>query len=329
MSKTLIQGDRLKDIRKQCRMSQQQLADKSTVSLKTIKTLERQRDGVRPLRRERAEKLCMALGLCPIEKGLKILSGEASLQWKAPASPDAEVQLNYALIKRRYGVSEEWLHRHAPLLFAVVAHEYLKDREEQIEAFRAAYRNVLTTSAYFGMTALDCAIGLAEAIESSSVWDESRSPPDEVMRPMVQSAVEPTLLWYLQRKYRSDSGRGSLTGPRDFEKDDEGCSVPDGVDFLALLGFDAFTYQAGSIASIAALEDIVGGPLFPETGASPTDAWSAARALLTGIVRVEDIPEDLLGADKLEQRQAWLISKADAYEEADKSNSVKNHNLAE
>jgi transcriptional regulator with XRE-family HTH domain len=319
MPNTQIKGDRLKDIRKQCGMSQQQLADKSTVSLKTIKTLERQRDGVRALRSERAEKLCTALGLSPIEKGLKILSGEASPEWKAPASPDAEVQLNYALIKRRYGVSEEWLHRHAPLLFAVVAHEYLKDREEQNEAFIAAYDNILTTAAYYGDTAYQCAMQMAEAIGPEPVSD---IPPEEVMSPLLESDKEPKLFWYLYRKYRIYGGPDRMMTSLDLLEEFTG--VPHDVDFVVMRGFEMFYYGCSSISSIAALEDLVGGPLFKVMEEASPDASRAAGALLTGIVRVEDIPEDLLGSDKLEQRQAWLISKA----EADESNSV-NFNLAE
>lgn len=133
-------AERLKQSRAARGLTQEQLALKARVSARTISRLERA-EIARP-RRVTIERLAQALGIEP-----NVLTGEmpmpADIRKKSRQAEQSPYQLNvrvqpavrtaFELVARRYRVSTTKIAQLAPLLFALVAEESLRDRRENLK----------------------------------------------------------------------------------------------------------------------------------------------------------------------------------------------------
>ena len=320
MPKIPIQGKALKHIREKLRMSQVELESKSTVSAKTIRKVEMTGEGLYELRSERAEKLARALRL-PMETAFETLSGEKPYERVSAASPDAEVRLNYELVWRRYGVDKAWLQRYAPIMFAALAGQYIKHREEQRSRIRGEFANILDEVACLGNDARSNAFALIRDIGEAA----SSDPFASVMAPMGISVGEPdengledydeqpALLSYIARQ-GLNVGYSSIPG---YETSGGKASA----DFGLFFGQSDSVLGATYLASLSALEEIVGDSLSEVDDDGCWD-WElideetqrAVKALTLGVVSVSDIPDEYHGYEHVADRRAWLAEKYSAYE---------------
>jgi hypothetical protein len=117
----------------------------------------------------------------------------------------------------------------------------------------------------------------------------------------VAGAQMPAILWYirtLSADLYSQAQMGGDEHPRSWN-----------ADFRVNLNFGPHPIGLETIASASTLEELVGGDFGDGDFHGPADeaAHAALCALSTGIVRIQDIPETLLGPEKAAERQAWLL----------------------
>lgn len=323
MPTTPVQGSRLREIRNNRNTTQEELAEQSKVSVKTIKNIERTGSGTYSLRRDLAEKLADALKLGPSEKALGILEGaEPFAPHPQPASDEVEYEINCELMRMRYGVDKEWLQHYSPLMFAVLAEQFLEHQREKLTETKEALTSMFDISASIAPDAFkklfELRLGIRNGLDGL---------PDiqlaDVMRPVTAPVLEesfgdcdwveyvdgkemPAILWYI-RTLTADLWGQSWEGPT---------SRTWSADFRVDISRGPFSIGLSTIASASTLKEIVGcdfeGSYDNDGAISDLDAFDALSALSSGIVRIQDIPETLCGPEKAQERKKWL---GDAYGE--------------
>jgi transcriptional regulator with XRE-family HTH domain len=135
MSKITIRSDILKKLREDLNLSQAKLAEKAHLSQKTISNLERGYEN-------RVEHSANNHTTSQLEKILRteksILSGEQPIPEKpknkeTSISLSPKVQLNYDLVSKYYGITEQDILDVAPLLFFIAAERSLDKQLEDLK----------------------------------------------------------------------------------------------------------------------------------------------------------------------------------------------------
>ncbi len=322
-----VNGKIVKRLRKEAKMTQEQLSDKADISVSTLKKIEATPESeFYDLRSETAKKLSRALDV-PI----KALSDE-----KAYRIGSSTNDLNYELIALRYGVTQEWLHEYAPLMFAVLAEEattHLKsiaqkidshlddllkisglvgeDFQESIFAARNS-RTIASSKAIKGILAdnqakiamLDVPHPLLDNFDPDDSLDLSKFSPDYQALPAVlQFLIHKGRHWDTDREWMTLSALGVTNADADFGQitvSSNPYDMPDG-------------YCPPLIASISALEQLIAG----KSGLNWNDLSDAGNpsrllwAFLNGEVKVADIPPELMSDDpeSFARRSEWLKEK--------------------
>ena len=319
MPTTPVQGSRLREIRNNRNATQEELAEQSKVSMKTIKNIERTGSGTYSLRRDLAEKLADALKLGPSEKALGILEGaEPFTPRPQPASDEVEYEINCELMRMRYGVDKEWLQHYSPLMFAVLAEQFLEHQREKLAEMENALLSILDTSVsisaddFKNLFDLQLRVSMEKRVELADVMRPVSTPRLDLLEFIskgsnhpVAGAQMPAILWYI-RTLTADLYSHTQMGSEDVSQFWTS-------DFRVRLNLGPDPIGLETIASASTLEELVGGD-FGDGYLGPADeaAHDALCALSTGIVRIQDIPETLRGPEKSQERKKWL---GDAYGE--------------
>ena len=284
-----IDPKRLKQLRKEKRLTRSDLARKSNISERTIARLESEA-GPPAKRRERTvNELAKAL---EVEPG--VLTGELPLPDAAvrthavkgrrrPVSAQLQpnASLAYALIKKRYGLGLTTLVNAAPLMFVLLAEgSFVWRREKAKEAEEAAD---LLKSLGLGNRKVWQAAGRAEAAAASEEYSVNRRDlfaEELVDQDEWDEFYEPDL-----HNPFADYLRALAAKIDDPEIVDIGDDIEDRG---SLKNFPNFTVCDGDV------NDFTGGD----------DRLNLA--LRMGWLRADSIPEDLLAEGALKERQDWL-----------------------
>ena len=291
-----IHPDRLRELRKSQRLSRKELATKSGVSVRQIARIEGQ-EGPVAVRSKTMQALTRALRTQPT----KLADGEPTPRSQAALSHTElrvpmshEARLNYDLVSRRYGIRASQIAALAPLMFTLVAEGSLKRRREavaEVDRVLASLGELRKEHSQLYFTALVTDI-------NEGLGNEERS------------IAKADLLGDLVRNPESDFGYVSefaedVTPFADFlQKLAEELAQPDVVSF----NDDRYGYI-----------DLVHGLETVETGQFSLceqdiryfagDSKYARWALLSGDVRLSQVPEELMSEETREQRIKWLESQ--------------------
>ena len=276
----------IRTLRKKNKLTQGQLAEKLSVSKRQVAEWEREREGAPPvaIREDNAQKLSRLLratmeqlaGVEPLLTG----PNEESPKQQFTVRLTQQSRLNYDLAERRYGVSRDRLIEAAPMLFALLARQSLEWREEQLERHRKAIELLQEADqAFVPSEVAESYLELTthaldqeeEDLRNGNVFTSSRPDLDEQLHYGNRFAD------YLIAVARTIDITFDLSGP--------------------ISGFPEY------LVSPHTLREICGGPEAPQKG-------RAAYALASGLVKLSDIPADLLGDDASPQRSDWIAGRA-------------------
>lgn len=136
-----INPDRLRELRKRKKLSRQELADKSKLSLRHLARLESDSASSGAARERTTNQLAEALhvepgvllGESPMPEPTAPSRAETGERIQVSAQLSPENHLAYAQIKRRYGVNPTTLFNAAPLMFVLLAEGSFQWRREKLE----------------------------------------------------------------------------------------------------------------------------------------------------------------------------------------------------
>ncbi|MFP5511408.1 MAG: helix-turn-helix domain-containing protein [Alphaproteobacteria bacterium] len=273
-----IHSETLRRLRKRAGLSQQDLADRSGVSKRTIARLE-QGVGEGGNRNHTVNCLARALKVStdvlsvPLA-GDEIDSVSVNMQ-RVMTFVSPHTLLDFDMVKERYGVGIDALVAAAPWMFALMAEMSLADRRERLARAREAMaRMQATASVHLGL-ATDLPVGLAERFEREA----------------------------------ASVNAGDVFGILLPEPD--GWPEVEDMPFTSVLAEKA-RGLASSLVDPAEMDTEIGDPLpIWSIHTAWLEAWVggdrvAKYALLSGLARVADIPEDLRSAEEMTERVAFL-----------------------
>ena len=263
--------------------TQQDLSRASGLSLRQIVTLESdlgEGETGRPVRSSTLEKLCDALGLREAE--LTARKDEA----RSPTSGRRNVgsipvygYLSYDLLQHRYGVSMKDLVAVAPMLFMLAAKTSLAWRREAVETSRTHLEELKAASGYTLSNEIKAALSQAEQeLEAEALAIER----GELFTP-------------------SSDEMGEGLSSRFLDWVDAMAEEPDDLELVMLRKAD------GGPLTLYVHHNVCRGTLF-EIAGRPGEAGAEAAiyALVSGKVRIPDIPTELMTSEKRKDRIAWL-----------------------
>lgn len=292
--------DRLKELRRRSGKSQEWVSRRARINKRHLQRIEGCKEDAISVRLGTVQALAKALNIDP-----QVLTGERDLPFDTSggARPedarevrqttirlDPQSTLNYDLIERRYGLNLQEVVNIAPLLFVIHAEQSLRRRKQLNKERLQSMEQVMQLSEVFPK--LKALIGypdfderfedsdeylsehssiLANDIFGQRVWDEC--PDDGSPNPFV-AHLDAVL---------AEMDTPSLANISRFE------GIP----------FDAVMYFPGNRVPE---HEICRSDLLEITGSDP----DAIMTLKFGAVRIRDIPEELLGPDKLVERVTWL-----------------------
>lgn len=298
-------------------MTQEKLSELADISVSTLKKIEATPESKFYLSRpESARKLARALRV-----HIKNLSDE-----NASRIGSSTNELNYELIELRYGVTREWLHEYAPLMFAVLADQattHLKSIAEKIDSY---LDDLLKVSGLVGdsfQKSIFAArnsrtIASALAVDEILADGESRIVMKDIPHALPNTGEGelsnslfsddyqpiPAILQFLIHKGRHWDPKSearhqvpaSLINP---SKDFGQISLVDGE------------FEPQLIASVSALEKLIGGSSMLLDGWDSDEHEMAVSALTEGFVRIADIPPNLMSTEPhiTAQRRTWLVEQ--------------------
>ena len=286
-----IDPNRLEELRKRKRLSRAQLADKSGISRRQIARLESGASAGSTARDRTVNKLANAFGVEP-----DVLTGEMPMPAASARPPPGDrrsrqvsawvqpkVGLAYALIKRRYGASLTTLVNAAPLMFVLLAEgsfiwrrEKLKEVEEATERLDySGSRHLVST--YAGAGRADRGADVERhSIESRDLFGE------EVLKYLLEDGLDAgntnPFAEYLRDLAAKIDDQDIVDVEADEWINDRG----------ALKNFPEFTICRGDV------DRFTGG------------STKLNVALLFGLLRVDQIPDELLTDDAADRRRQWL-----------------------
>ena len=298
-------------------MTQEKLSELADISVSTLKKIEATPESEFYLSRpESARKLARALRV-----HIKSLSDE-----NASRIGSSTNELNYELIELRYGVTREWLHEYAPLMFAVLADQATKHLKGIAKKIDSHLDNLLKISGFVGDSFQESIFAarnnrtIASALAVDEILADSESKivmkdvphmfPNTIEGELSNSLFSddyqpiPAILQFLIHKGRhwdpKSEARHQVPAPlinpcKDFGQ----ISLVDGE------------FEPQLIASVSALEKLIGGSSMLLNGWDSEEHEMAVLALTEGFVRVADIPPDLMSTDPhtTAQRQTWLVEQ--------------------
>lgn len=273
-----IHPETLRRLRKRAGFSQQDLADRSGVSKRTIARLE---TGIGESGNRNHTVRCLARALkidpeilgSPLENDdLDSLSGNMQ---RVMTFVTSHTLLDFDIIKERYGVGIDALVASAPWMFAFIAEMSLVDRREKLARARQAMSEMQATASGHLHVQMDLSAGLVErfdmeaaSIDAGDVFGHLLPEPDGW--PEVHDLPFTSFL--------ADKARGLASDFVDPEEMDT-----DIMDRLPVWPIH-----------IAWLDAWVGGDRV------------AKYALMAGVTRIADIPEDLRPQENVQERIAFL-----------------------
>ena len=285
-----IHPEILKSLRKRSGLpSQKALAEASKVGVATIKRIEASEEAYEA-RSLVAERLAHALGvqveslsgeLPEDRKGERILRYLGYRQMKPLL--DSDTALSYDMIEHLYGVPADRQIALAPLLFALMAEGSLAWRQEQIAAVDEAAEKLssLQRSARHLSFVANGDIDTGSYLEHQSIAKRDLFG-DHIYEDSYQKGYDP-----------------NETNPF--------------ADYLRSFG-EWLKSDAERVLQIEIDSDIIDGlPRYrieeDLTQKMAGDDRLALYAMSRGHARMKDIPEDLLGEDRKEDRIAWMVSR--------------------
>lgn len=304
----IIQSKTVKSYRKRKNWTQLKLAEMTggpnKVSLPTIKRIESAKNGVSSVHDRVAEALAKALGI-KVEDLTKAPPSEEALQ-KLGLRPlrvmiSEETLLAIRMTEHIYGIPLRAQVEMAPLFAALLAESSLAWRQKRIAALETVVEQRRLLGDIRGGHLSFALAGSPEVEDGIRVEQESIAKRD------------------IFGKHVSDESYEFGYDPNERNPF---------VDYLA-----DFARETGS--KMIAFGGAEGGPLLNECDlpsyqigveivAELTDGNEEAKyALLSGHVRVKDIPENLLGADQREKRAAWMIARIPDDERAKRREAEK------
>jgi len=327
-----IKPEVLKTLRKRKKLSRQQLAERTKLSLRQLARLESGTASSTKVRERTLEQLAKVLG---VEQG--VLTGEQALPEAAPIPEERadqgervqvsaallpEVRLAYSLIQRRYGVNMTTIINSAPLLFILLAEKSLAWRREKIERADEAVDEIRKLyDSYALEDPADYDSGLLywenEFITKLNLFgpeglgSENRNPFAVYLRELANGINDPDVIEISDNKI-------FLDGPIE------------GFPVHNLCKEELYQISNHSPAAWAALKygDVrvsdIPKELWAEGAAEERAEWLEAKlseeslfriadydlgavfALKNGDARVSDIPKELWAEDAAKQRAEWL-----------------------
>ena len=293
-----IHPEILKTLRKRAGLSQQALADttqgRNKVGIATIKRIETV-EGTYETRPRIAEGLAQALGVSVqdlSEEPRDVRAAERTLRsWgyrRIKALLDSKTALAFDMVERLYGISPQQQIDMAPLFTALLAEGSLTWRREQLGVIDEAVEKLDTVGSSSGHLHFAYAAGT----ENGSRVE--------------RKSIEKRDLFGL---YLLENG-WQLSFPGDEE-----------VNPIAAY-LRHFAQKVGA-KEVAIEEEAVDGA-FPnywiaedEIEAITGGSNLARHAMSRGHARIKDIPEDLLGEDRKDDRIAWMVSRIPEKERGD------------
>ena len=292
-----IDPKRLTELRKRMRLSRAQLAEKSRISERQIARLESGGATKSKVRDRTVNELARTLGVDP-----GVLTGEmpmptanmspyredgVSRQVSAQLRP--EVSLAYALLKKRYGVNLTTLVNAAPLLFVLAAeNSFVWRRENLKEAQETAVRLRRLGPAYH---TFQLAAGYTEdgaSVEQGSI--KRRDLFGEIVR----------------EHAREIHGLDGVDDSNPFAEFLRG--LGEKVDNPDIVEVREFVYDRGTLKNFPEFT-ICNGDVDEFTGADKR----LNLALRLGLLRVDNMPEELLVDDAIDRRREWLEERLDEW----------------
>lgn len=291
-----IDPERLRRLRKRKgrKLSRAELSERAKVSERTIQRLESDSEASETPRKLTLERLAGALR---VEEG--VLTGELPFpDPDEPATPepvqigakiDPMARLAYDLIKRRYGVSRKEIIDVAPLFFVLLAEGSLAQRRERVQG---AYETIAhlerirqsTDGAYHCLNMADTQ-GIIESIGDSIDSEEASIRETDLFGEGLLSDSKNPWIADPFDPYDTNPFADYLRG------------LADALDKPSVVSCS----QTGLLGSfppywicLGMLEDITNG------------SDEARSALTSGAVRLDEIPEELMG----EARAEWLADRA-------------------
>jgi hypothetical protein len=298
--KPVISPTRHKTLRLRLNLTPTKLARKlakmkTPVTTKTISNIEKHDGETYPVRENTLKSLSRALEVPP-----EVLSGEIPLPAKrSPGDTisvqlDARTSLNYELIARRYGVSQEEIINIAPLLFLKAAEESLTRQKRVLEdEVMKLVKSYCVDAGSTPPQSLDMVpVGLLDFLDSS--WDSLYAHR--------LNAIKTNDLFELTVPY-DFGGMDEEANPfGDYLQEicDSGLGSQKAGVLRDYMGFYSCFPDSSIPISIVCNDDIERITLGSE---------NARSALMTGAASIKDIPEEYWEPRRAGDRVAWLEDK--------------------
>ena len=285
-----IDGNKLRAEREIRALTQQQLAEKAGISLRQIAALEKRTsdDAGQPVRQSTLEKLATALGVGEDDITYDENRPRTGTSRTVKLHVSASDQLRFDLIKERYGLSMMDLVRSAPMLFVLAANASLSWRRQQQNEGKVHLDRL---KAAMGHTLTDEQRAMIAALEDALAEEAGEIAKGKVFTPSQDDIGSSSRFLDWVDAVSGETAELELIGLRKVDVGANGISVP-------------YNVCRGT------LYDLAGGPGDP-------GADRAVHALINGAVRLDDIPQDLRGEEKLADRIAWLGQHIDPPEGSD------------
>ena len=284
-----IDPKRLRRLREGKRLTRNELAAKSTISVRTIARLESETATATTPQERTVNKIAKALGVepgvltgeLPLPDATGHLRPEGGQRRQVSAQLQPEVISAYALIKWRYGLGLPTLVNAAPLLFVLLAESSFVWRREKAEEAREA-ANLLRG---LGLGNQNFWIAAGKAENAAVAEEDSISPRD----PFGETLFEEGIYDEGYDPYRDNPFADYLRALAKKIGDPKIVEIGEDIEARGpLKNFPNFTICNGDVD-----EFTCGNERY-------------RLALGMGWLRADSIPEDLLAEDAGEKRQEWF-----------------------
>jgi len=302
MKKSVISPQHLKALRLRKGWSQEELAEKSSLTARRISSLEKEVSDQVSVQQKTLKGLCKALGERP-----GVLAGEDPMPkdgkpFDLSVRLNPQTRLNYDLLKRKYNIDIEDIILVAPLLFANAAEESLQRQKEQVDKDAREYGNLKTLWHQIP--------GLGDLLKTPTIpW----MPESDAMPPGTTEEDYFSERWHAVKNrdlfegYLQDDYAPPWENPNPFAdylyevsqrpllKNDT--EVVDERDIYQRYWYSSGNRVPDHSVCLDILEQITLGSV------------DARNALEKGVVSISEIPDDLWEPRRSGDRVAWLEDK--------------------
>ena len=279
-----IKPETLKALRTHHALSQDELANKSNVAKKTIGDIER---GKRKANATTTKRLAKALNVEPADlakdfEEIGLQKTDRGLGYrKISESIPADVHINFDMVEHLYGISRKSQIQMAPLLMALAAEASLNWRRKKLEKITEA-SNAIHGLAEGYLSFANAVYRINEGIMAEETSINNR---DVFGKTAVETAFD--------LGCDPDTYNPFADYLRDFADQNSSQHISLDPDELWLNANGMPDYRIGTDI----IENLTGG-----------DKW-ARHALMHKIVRIQDIPKELMTKKKRDERVEWLAGK--------------------